>query len=335
MSPRLPFIPLNSPKASFIAHKNAGQIVADSIRAAITQEKLPTDTKVALYGYSGGAHASVSFEDVYDAYAPEINVVGSAHGGTPIDPEHLLNFLNAGVFSGFAGAGLLGIASQNPPLQAFLDQYVTDKGRDLIDRITGKDQCVQNVILQYTFVDYFSLVNYVNPFSEPRVRATLEAETFLRAKTNRTIGVPKFKRLMYHAMYDEIVPYNDSQQYIKDQCDQGADIQSFTLPIAEHLTTQISGWLPTIAWLTQAFDGTLPDVECGTGFNTSSASDAVKVLGSQDLANRYNILKNNPAILQGLAGLAHQDDGNATSVIKDASALNSQAASIVASIVKG
>lgn len=290
---------------------------------------------MGLYGYSGGAHATVSFEDVYNDYSPELNVVGSAHGGTPIDPEHLLTFLNGGLFSGFAGAGLVGIASQHPPLQAFLNQYVTAAGKALIKSITSRGQCIQNVILQYTLQDYFKLINYPNPLSEPRVRATLEAETFLRAKTNRTIGVPKFKRLIYHAMFDEIVPYNDSQQYIQDQCGQGANIQAFTLPIAEHLLGEVEGILPSIAWLQSAYAGSLPDVQCGATFDTSSASDASKVLGSQDLANRYNILKNSPDVVQGLAGLAHQSDGNSTGVIKDASAINSKAAGIISSLLKG
>lgn len=327
--------PAPSPKASWLARKNTGQIIADSIRAVIAQEKLSANSKVGMYGYSGGGHATVSFADIYDGYAPELNVIGAAYGGTPIDPEHSLRYLNGGVFSGFAGAALVGMASQNPPLQAFFDQYANDQGRAFIKSITARNQCVGNVVLQYTFIDYLKLVNYTNPLSEPRFQATLENETFLRAKTNRTVGVPKFKRLMYHAMYDEIIPYNDTQQYIKDQCEQGASIQSFTSPITEHVTTQMAGWLPTIAWLQQAFEGSLPDVQCGTAFNTSSIGDAAQVLGSQDLANRYNILQNNPAVLQGLFGLAHQSDGNATGIVKDSSNINSQAAAVISSVIKG
>lgn len=73
------------PNSAFIAGWEEGQAGLDGIRAALASADLPTSTKIAMYGYSGGAHATAWMTNLAPTYAPELNVVGSAHGGTPVD----------------------------------------------------------------------------------------------------------------------------------------------------------------------------------------------------------------------------------------------------------
>ncbi|CAO1624284.1 unnamed protein product [Parajaminaea phylloscopi] len=319
------------PTSSFIAGETEGKIILDSLRGIISSEKLPAKSKITFYGYSGGAHATVWATELHDSYAPELNIVGATHGGTPVDPEHLLTSLNGGPFAGFSAAGLVGVLSQHPDLYDFVYKYITEEGRQKLATLRSRGQCIQNVVLNYAFLDVFKLINYKNPLQADIAQKVLKQETLLQAKASYKISVPKFPRYLYHALEDEIVPYNDSAQYVKDQCAGGANIQFVTLPIAEHLTGEIEGILPAIDFLDKAFKGTTPPVLCGTIslLPTSSAQTLLGTKGAAQLAK----LQNNKAAFQGAAGMSHNDANNADGVVTSSSAANSQASSLAESIL--
>lgn len=73
------------PKAAFIAGFQQGQAALDGIRALKNHYNLPKSTEIALNGYSGGASVTVWAVNLAQRYAPELNIVGAAFGGTPID----------------------------------------------------------------------------------------------------------------------------------------------------------------------------------------------------------------------------------------------------------
>ena len=76
--------------------------------------------------------------------------------------------------------------------------------------------------------------------------------------------MPKWPRLILHALEDEIVPYADDAQYVKEQCARGADISFVTFPIAEHISAELLSLPTALVWLGQAFAGKTPKVICGT-----------------------------------------------------------------------
>jgi len=47
----------------------------------MNSENLATDSQIGLLGYSGGASATVWATNMHESYAPELNVIGAAHGG--------------------------------------------------------------------------------------------------------------------------------------------------------------------------------------------------------------------------------------------------------------
>jgi len=57
----------------------------------MNSEKLAKDSQVGFLGYSGGASATVWATNLHESYAPELNVVGAAHGGTPVDTKNLVS----------------------------------------------------------------------------------------------------------------------------------------------------------------------------------------------------------------------------------------------------
>ena len=64
------------------------------MRAAEADLTLPASTPVGLYGYSGGSIASEWASELAPTYAPELNVVGVAEGGIPVDYAHNLRYIN-------------------------------------------------------------------------------------------------------------------------------------------------------------------------------------------------------------------------------------------------
>jgi hypothetical protein len=95
-------------------------------------------------------------------------------------------------------------------------------------------------------------------------RKALAKESLLQTQASYTVPVPKHPRFIYHALTDELVPFNSSQLYIQEQCAKGADIRSLVFPVGEHITTEILGIPSALSFLSSAFAGTLGSVVCGT-----------------------------------------------------------------------
>lgn len=279
-------------KAAFIAGYEEGMAILDGIRALKNYQNLPSDSKVALEGYSGGAHATVWATSLAESYAPELNIVGASHGGTPVSAKDTFTFLNGGPFAGFALAGVSGLSLAHPDMESFIEARLNAKGQQTLKQIRGRGFCLPQVVLTYPFLNVFSLVNDTNLLNEAPIAGILKQETVVQAEASYTVSVPKFPRFIWHAIPDEIVPYQPAATYVKEQCSKGANINFSPYPIAEHLTAEIFGLVPSLWFIKQAFDGTTPKVICGTpipaiaGITTPSAD---QVLGS-DLANQLRSL---------------------------------------------
>ena len=74
----------------------------DSIRAttAYSDIGIQAGAKVALWGYSGGATAVGWAAALHKTYAPEVNLVGVAQGGTPANLTAAAESLDGGLFAG-------------------------------------------------------------------------------------------------------------------------------------------------------------------------------------------------------------------------------------------
>src|SRR5208283_5913488 len=84
-------------RADFAAGPEYGMNTLDSIRAAFNSSTvaIPSDAKVAMLGYSGGAIATEWAAELAPTYAPDVNarMIGAAMGGVLVDPAHNLNYI--------------------------------------------------------------------------------------------------------------------------------------------------------------------------------------------------------------------------------------------------
>ena len=117
-----------------------------------------------------------------------------------------------------------------------------------------------------------------------------------------TVTVPKFPRLIYHAIpcvphpsmfqwcnhfwavcevslelmmtltlfikiisgSDEIIPFPPVQQYVDQQCAQGADINMIAQAVGEHSVTDVINSPAVMNFIQKAFNGSTDKVTCGT-----------------------------------------------------------------------
>ena len=113
------------PRQAYAAGRMAGHAVLDAVRGAVRTPALGlvTDAPIAITGYSGGAIASGWAAELAPTYAPELNIVGAAFGGTPADYRVLLESMNGkNLASGVLLGATLGVAREYPELLSLFNE---------------------------------------------------------------------------------------------------------------------------------------------------------------------------------------------------------------------
>ncbi|MFE3191279.1 lipase family protein [Nocardia sp. NPDC059240] len=125
------------PLGNFGAAREPGYRGLDGVRAALRFAPLGlrADTKVAVWGYSGGGMAGSWLVELAPEYAPELNIVGAALGAPVGDPRHVFLNLNGGLFAGFPAIVISALRQVYPALAEVVDRDFTPEGRRLLDRV--------------------------------------------------------------------------------------------------------------------------------------------------------------------------------------------------------
>ncbi|MCA1982459.1 lipase family protein [Nocardioides nematodiphilus] len=167
------------------AGHEAGWSTLDALRATEKSLSLPTSTKVATVGYSGGSIAGEWVAELQPTYAPELNLVGTAIGGVPANLRHLVNYVNSdadadrdswfGVIP--AATVSLGRATDqdfSSLLSAYGDQVATDVST----------KCIGDFANKYSGKHLSDLVNTgVDFMADSRVAAILDRLTMGKGAT--------------------------------------------------------------------------------------------------------------------------------------------------------
>jgi hypothetical protein len=125
----------NGPEHAFGALPLVARFVLDGIRAAVAFEPAGSDaaTPIGLWGYSGGAQATLFAAEQQPAYAPELNLVGAAAGGAGVD--HISSpqmFEDGNVLSGIPFGAVVGISRGFPDVD-LLAVLTPQYGREGVD----------------------------------------------------------------------------------------------------------------------------------------------------------------------------------------------------------
>ncbi len=121
------------PDLEWTAGYLSGYAALDAVRATESYLGLPASTKTGLTGYSGGSIAANWASELAPTYAPELNIVGVAEGGIPVDFAHNLAYINgSSTWSGVIPAVLVALSRA---YGADLSTYLSPYGEELAGQV--------------------------------------------------------------------------------------------------------------------------------------------------------------------------------------------------------
>lgn len=228
------------PTRAFAAGRLEGRMSLDGIRATLNYERigLSKKSKVASFGYSGGAIASGWAAALQPSYAPEINAVGFAMGGTPANITSTVENLNDGLFSGFGIAGVVGLLYTYPKIMEWSKGKITKAGHQAIE--FARNNCLVQTLLEYPFQKLLSdkfVLGGGELLYDPTIRSVIY-DMVMGYKKSETPTVPVY---MFHGQHDEVIPFNSAIKTGRDWAKHGADVyfEELTDVTMAHLTSEL------------------------------------------------------------------------------------------------
>ncbi|MEV6768946.1 lipase family protein [Nocardia sp. NPDC051030] len=118
----------------FGAPREPGFRTLDGLRATLSFLDRPADSRVALWGYSGGGLATVWAAETAASYAPELNIIAAAIGSPVGDLESTFFRLNGSLFGGLSTLCLAGLRRAYPDLDRSLREHLDPASLSLLHR---------------------------------------------------------------------------------------------------------------------------------------------------------------------------------------------------------
>jgi Secretory lipase len=244
------------PHNQWTAGIEEGYGTLDGIRAAENFAPLDLDgaaTPVGMMGYSGGSQASEFAAEEAPTYAPELNIVGAAIGGLPVNIGHIAAKADGGLFSGIYFAAAVGIARAYP--QIHIQSLLNAAGQQMVKSI-GK-MCIVQFVPTYAFQRIESYTKGgLNPLNDPTIQQVIADDTM------GSVAVPKIPMQIYMATFDELVVTPDVTALVSRYCAAGEKIQYIQFPLADHITAEAEGLPGAIAYMQARFAGQTPPSTC-------------------------------------------------------------------------
>ncbi|PMD40904.1 LIP-domain-containing protein [Hyaloscypha variabilis F] len=248
------------PNSTFIAGIQAGQATLDSVRAALASGDITgvsSKAQVQMWGYSGGALASEFAAELQANYAPEINFVGTAIGGTTPNITNVYNTINNGLFAGLNTAGILSLAKAYPDFNTYLQSVLVPSKAAAFD--AANERCFYADVVDYAYQNidtYFT--NGAAFFNDSVVVSILTS-----GATMGLHGTPSMPLLVYKAVADEISPIADTDALVAKLCSQGTKITYIRDYFGEHFIQAATSVGAVIDFFKDNFNGVSP-TECTT-----------------------------------------------------------------------
>lgn len=243
-------------KGAFLANLRAGHAVLDGIRAVLKSGDftgVSPDAISVMWGYSGGSLASGFAAELQPSYAPELNIVGAAIGGTVPQIYPVLTLANEGPHTGLIPAGIVGLSHEYPEVEELLDEQLLPEKRDYFLR--ARDQCFGANGKDFEGHDIFSYVKDKDIFEDPKMQEIMSVNSM----GNNIPTVPLF---LYKADKDEISGVDDTNELVAKYCDAGTIVNHNRDRTADHSTLAITGAPDALIWLKDRLDGKPMSKEC-------------------------------------------------------------------------
>lgn len=249
------------PDQAFTAGRIAGHSVLDSLRAVrsfLPETTLPSQAPSALWGYSGGAFASLWAGELAPSYAPELSLAGIAAGGAPASLMATARHIDGGGFAGIYFEAAIGLSRAYPAID--LDALLNDKGRALFDKLShaclGQELALARdpLLSGLSFANMHDYVNVDELLDVPAVRQVIRANHL----GQHPLPTPVY---YYQAWFDQLTPRPQARKLARRYCRSGTPLL-FNWSIGEHLTAAFTQAGNALDYLTARFNGAKAASSC-------------------------------------------------------------------------
>ncbi|QHN26067.1 lipase [Gordonia pseudamarae] len=240
------------PRSAYGAAKLGGQISLDAITA--TQNFTPAavkHSKVGLAGYSGGGMATAWAAALAPKYTPDLNIVGAAYGGVPMDLIKMaegLGYNRPHPAFGLAFAAAIGLAREYSDKVTIFDFLSTD-GKRMFSEM--RNACTNDVLR-------IGAGHSARQVTKSGVQL-FENKTFRKIGAENSLamypGVPTAPIFEWHSPTDVLIPLDSISSTIRRYCKAGTKVQTLLTPSPEHMSAAVIGVLPAMDFLSARFRG--------------------------------------------------------------------------------
>ncbi len=254
-------------QANFAAGPEYGMNTLDSLRATFNSREvgLPSYTKAALIGYSGGAIATEWAAELAPGYAPDMDkrIIGASMGGVLVQPLHNLHYVEGSLgWAGIMPAALIGIARS---FDIDLKPYLNDYGLTLNERL--QKASIINVLYQYPGLTWSAIAKPEYQIPE-KVPVLVEAANDLIMSTGGTPSAPlhivqgaagELEGTLGNkpgiGRGDGVMIAGDVRTLARDYCSRGVKVQYSENPLLSHVGATLQ-WIPEmLLWVNGRFAG--------------------------------------------------------------------------------
>lgn len=230
-----------------------GQAVLDAARAALRLPAAGLDrhTPVGIWGYSEGGLASAWAGELAPTYAPELNLVGVAAGGVPVDLGTVAARIDGTEWFGILLAAAVGLDHAYPHMD--LPSVLNDPGRVAYDRI--QTMCVEEFTRTFAYHRMDDYTTVPNAIARPRFQRVI-ADTHLGRRT------PSAPVYIYQSVNDELVPVRDVRGLVGSYCRDDVAVTYSEDRLSEHVSLAATGAPGAVLWLADRFAGKPPPTSC-------------------------------------------------------------------------
>ena len=232
------------PQHAFGVGLVAARFVLDGIRAALAFEPAGFDaaTPIGLWGYSGGAQATVWAAEQHSSYAPELNIVAAAAGATPVDPTSSGLPDDGNIFSGLAVATLVGMSRGFPDVE--LLGALTPQGQAMV--AAAADMTFQQLIMSFPFLCWGDYLTVPGVYEIPGLRTAFEAIRLGQA-------TPMTSVYLYHAVHDQYPAIADVDKLVEKYRRERVDVTYRRFRFGEHMIVALTGVPSALRFLSERF----------------------------------------------------------------------------------
>jgi len=238
------------PDGSWGAPREPGYRVLDGLRATLSFESfgLAADSRVGLWGYSGGGLASAWAAEMHADYAPELNLVGAVLGSPVGDLGNTFTRLNGSQWSGLPALVIASLANTFPSLGDVVDEHCTEDGRATLKRLERMTTVEALVRMFRKDVDDLLVPPLHEVVAMPEVQEVFDA---IRLGTT----VPGVPVLMVQAVHDSVINVDDIDTLAHLYSQGGAQLTYHRDMFSEHMLLHPMSAPMTLRWLIDRFAG--------------------------------------------------------------------------------